>query len=72
MVVSNSLFVLDILKFDNDVDVILSEELQCKSIHEMSINSLTMENKRRQSKRGKSPRNYGNSKNGRSKSVGRI
>jgi hypothetical protein len=68
MVVSNSIYGSNTLKFDDVVDVILSEEMQWKSTCETSSNALNMENIGRQNDRGKGSRNRVNSRKGRSKS----
>jgi hypothetical protein len=73
MVVSNSIFGSNTLKFDDVVGVILSEEMRWKRIGETSGNALNMENRGRQKDRGKGPRNRENSRKGRSKSrLGKI
>ena len=69
MVISNFVFVSNTLKFDDVVGVILSEEIQQKSIGETSGNVLNMENRGRQKDRGKGSRNRGNSRKGVSKSI---
>jgi hypothetical protein len=53
MVVSNSVFGSNTLKFDDVLGVILSEEMRWKSIGETSGNALNMENRGRQKDRGK-------------------
>ena len=68
MVVSNSVPSSNILKFDDVVGVILSEEMQRKSIGETSDNALTMERRRRQKERGRIPGNHNKYRKGRSKS----
>jgi hypothetical protein len=68
MVVSNSIFGSNTLKFDDVVGVILSEEMQWKSTGETSSNALNMENKGRKKDRGKGSGNHGNYRKGRSKS----
>jgi len=68
MVVSNSVFGSNTLKFDDFLGVILSKETWRKSIGETSGNALTVENKGRQKDRGKGSGNHGNSRKGRSKS----
>jgi hypothetical protein len=73
MVVSNYVYGSNTLKFDDVVDVILSEEMQRKSTSETSSNGLTMENMGRQREIGKSAGNCGKSKKGVSKSkLGKI
>ena len=73
MVVSNSIFGSNTLKFDDVVGVILSEEMRRKSIGETSRNALNMENKGRQKDRGRGFGNHGNSRKGISKSrLGKI
>jgi hypothetical protein len=68
MVVSNSVFGSNTLKFDDIVGVILSEEMQCKR-GETSGNTLNMEKRGRQKDRGKGSGNHENSKKGGSKSI---
>jgi hypothetical protein len=53
MAVSNFVFGFNILKFDDVVSVILSEEMRQKSTGETSSNVLNMENRGRQKDRGK-------------------
>ena len=61
------------LKFDDVVGVILSEEMQRKSIDETLGNALTMESRGRQRERGRSLGNSSKSTKGRSKSkLGKI
>jgi hypothetical protein len=59
MGVSNFVFGSKTLKFDDVIGVILSKEMQRKSVCETSSNALTMENKGRKRERGKSPVNHG-------------
>ena len=68
MVVSNSVPRSNTLKFDDVFGVILSEEIQRKSIGETSGNTLTMESRGRQKERGRSPGNRSKSKKGRTNS----
>ena len=68
MVVSNFVTRSNTLKFDDVVGVILSKEMQRKSIGETSGNVLTMESKGRQNERGRSRGNHGKYKKGRFKS----
>jgi hypothetical protein len=73
MVLSNSIYGSNTLKFDDVVGVILSEEVQWKSTCETSGNALNMENMARQKDRGKGPGNHKNSSKGSSKSkLGKI
>jgi hypothetical protein len=73
MAVSNSVSGSNTLKFDDVVGVILSEEMQRKSIGDTSCNALNMENRGRKNDRGKGSRNCGNSRKGISKSrLGKI
>ena len=73
MAVSNSISSSNTLEFDDVVRVILSEEMQQKSIGETSGNALNMENMGRQKDRGKGSGNHGNYRKGRSKSrVGKV
>jgi hypothetical protein len=69
MDVSKSISSSNTLKCDDVVGVILSEEMQQKSIGETSSNALNMENKKRQKDRGKGSRKHKNSRKGRSKSI---
>ena len=69
MVVSNYVLGSNTFKFDDDVGIILSEEMQRKSIGETLGNALTMESRGRQKERGKSPGNRGKSGKGKSKSI---
>jgi hypothetical protein len=69
MVVSNSVYGSNTLKFDNVVGVILSEEMRWKSTGETSGNALNMENRGRQKDRGNGSRNRENSRKRRSKSI---
>jgi hypothetical protein len=66
MVVSNSIYGSNTLKFDDVVGVILSEEMQQKRTGETSGNALNMEIRGRQKDRGKGSGNRGNSRKGRS------
>ena len=68
MVVSNSIFGSNTLKFDDFIGVFLSEEMRRKITGETSGNALTMESRGRQNERGRSLGNRGKSKKGRSKS----
>jgi hypothetical protein len=68
MAISNSISGSNTLKFDDVFGVILSEEMQWKSIGETLGNALNMENRGRQKDRGKGSGNHGNSRKGRSKS----
>src|ERR1700678_1252221 len=73
MAVSNSVSGSNTLKFDDVVGVILSEEMQRKSIGETLGNALNMESRGRQKDRGKGSGNRGNSRKGRYKSrLGKI
>eukprot|EP00253_Pinus_taeda_P023230 PITA_23230 len=56
------------IKFDDVVDVILSEEMQWKISSETSGNALTTETRGGKMERGKSPRYRSKSRKGRSKS----
>lgn len=73
MVVSKFFSGLNKLKIDDVIGIIISEEMQQKSIGESSTlgNALTIENMGRKNQRGKSPKNHGKSqgksKKGRSK-----
>ena len=67
MVVSNSVFGSNTLKFDDVVGVILSEEMRRKRIGETLDNVLNVENMGIQKDRGKGSGNCGNSRKGRSK-----
>jgi hypothetical protein len=67
MVVSNSVSGSNTLKFDDVVDVILSEEMRQKRIGETSGNVLNIENRGRQKDRGKGLENSWNYKKGISK-----
>jgi hypothetical protein len=69
MVVSNSIFGSNTLKFDVVGGVILSEEMRWKITCETSGNSLTMENRGIQKEIGKSLGNCGIFRKGRSKSI---
>jgi hypothetical protein len=69
MFVSNYVSSSNTLKFDDVVGVILSKEMQRKSIGETLDNVLTMENMGIQKDRGKGSGNCGNSRKGRSKSI---
>jgi len=68
MVVSNSVFGANTLKFDDVIGVILNKEMRRKIIGETSGNALTVENRGRQKESGKSRGNHGNSWKGKSKS----
>jgi hypothetical protein len=73
MALSNFFSGSNTLKFDDVVGVILSEEMQQKSIGETSGNALNMENRGRKKDRGKGFKNCGNYRKGRSKSrLGKI
>jgi hypothetical protein len=68
MPVTNCVSGSNILKFDDVVGVILSEEMRQKITGETSGNALNMENRRRQKDKGKGSGNCGNSRKGKSKS----
>jgi hypothetical protein len=73
MVVSNFVSGSNTLKFDDAIDVILSEEMRWKRKDETSGNVLIVENRGRQKERGKSQGNRGNYRKSRSKSkLGKI
>jgi hypothetical protein len=73
MVVSNSVFGSNTIKFDDVVGVILRKEMRQKNTGETSGNALNMENRGRKKDRGKGSGNHGNSRKGRSKSrLGKI
>jgi hypothetical protein len=72
MVVSNSIFGSNTLKFDDVVGVIVKKEIRWKIIGETSSNTLILENKGRQRERGKILGNHVNSKKGRSNSRGNM
>ena len=69
MVVSNFVFGSNTLKFDYVFGVILSEEMRCKIIGEISGNVLTVEKRGRQKDRGKGSGNHENYRKGISKSI---
>ena len=77
MVLSNSVFGSNTLKFDEVVGVILSEEMRRKSTSETSTSlgsALNVENRVRTTQRGKGPsheKSQGKSKKGRSQSKGK-
>jgi len=70
--VSNFVFGLDILKFDDVVGVILSKEMQWKIIGGTSGNALIVDNKGRQRERWNSLGILGKYKKGRSKYIGKL
>ena len=72
MVVSNSISGSRTLKFNDVIGVILSEEMQRKSIGETSGNALTTEIRGKKREKGKSLGNCWKSRKGRSKSRARV
>ena len=68
MAISNSISESSILKFDDVVSVILSEEMQQKISGETSGNALSTESRGRKMERGKSARYRSKSRKGISKS----
>jgi hypothetical protein len=67
MDVSNFLSSSNIMKFDDVIGVILSEEMRQKRTSETLGNALIVETRGRKNERGKSPGNHGNSRKGRSR-----